>query len=176
MSKYRNIVFHDYKSPFLVIFSSNYWHRLVLKIPFPDHISLKISKYRTENFISRPTENTPMGVLLYIFCNFSEYLFLRTSLDGCFCMQFTLSLCSCKYCSFNTRVSKYNTNYSFSQINVASNTLRSRIDVSPPRLIYFEKKSDPPSPPPLLVKCKQRINFQILFSNLFFSISNVLKT
>ena len=49
MSKYRHTVFYDFKSRFLVIFSSNYRHRLVLKIPFPDHIFPKISKYRTEN-------------------------------------------------------------------------------------------------------------------------------
>ena len=48
MSKYQNTVYYDIKSRFLVIFSSNYRHRLVLKIPFPDHIFLKASKYRTE--------------------------------------------------------------------------------------------------------------------------------
>ena len=35
MSKYQNIVYYDFKSQFLVIFSCNYRHRLVLKIPFP---------------------------------------------------------------------------------------------------------------------------------------------
>ena len=49
MSKYRSTVFYDFKFRNLVIFSSNYRHRLVLKIPFPDHIFLKISKYRTQN-------------------------------------------------------------------------------------------------------------------------------
>ena len=49
MSKYRNTVFYDFKSRFLVLFSSNYRHRLVLKIPFPDYIFPKISKYRSEN-------------------------------------------------------------------------------------------------------------------------------
>ena len=49
MSKYRNTVFYDFKSQFLVIFLSNYWHRLVLEIPFLNHIFPKISKYRTEN-------------------------------------------------------------------------------------------------------------------------------
>ena len=49
MFKYRNTFCYDFKSPFLVIFSSNYRHHLVLKIPFPDHIFSKISKYRTEN-------------------------------------------------------------------------------------------------------------------------------
>ena len=49
MSKYRNTVYYDLKFRFLVIFSSNYRHRLVLKIPFPNKIFLKISKYRTEN-------------------------------------------------------------------------------------------------------------------------------
>ena len=44
MSKYRNIVYYDFKSQFLVIFSSNYRHHLVLKIPFP-----QFSKYGTEN-------------------------------------------------------------------------------------------------------------------------------
>ena len=46
MSKYRNTVFYDYQSRFLVNFSSNYRYRLVSKIPFPDHIFFKISKYR----------------------------------------------------------------------------------------------------------------------------------
>ena len=49
MPKYQNTVYYDIKSWVLVIFSSNYRHRLVLKIPFPDHIFLKTSKYRTEN-------------------------------------------------------------------------------------------------------------------------------
>ena len=49
MSKYRNTVFYDFEPRFLFIFSSNYWHRLVLEILFPDHIFPKISKYRTEN-------------------------------------------------------------------------------------------------------------------------------
>ena len=49
MSKYRNTVFYNFKSRFLVIFSSNYMHRLVLKIPLPDHIFPTISKCRAEN-------------------------------------------------------------------------------------------------------------------------------
>ena len=49
MSKYRNTFYEDFKPQFLVIFSRNYRHRVVLKIPFPDQIFPKISKYRTEN-------------------------------------------------------------------------------------------------------------------------------
>ena len=49
MSKYRNTVYYDFKSRFLVIFSGSYRHQLVLKIPFSDHIFPKISKYCTEN-------------------------------------------------------------------------------------------------------------------------------
>ena len=49
MSKYRNTVYYDFKSQFLVIFSCNYRHHLVLKIPFPEHIFPQISKYRSEN-------------------------------------------------------------------------------------------------------------------------------
>ena len=49
MSKYRNTVLYDFKSRFLFIFSSNYQHRIVLKIPFPNHIFPKISKYSTKN-------------------------------------------------------------------------------------------------------------------------------
>ena len=49
MSKYRNTVFYDFKSRFLVVFSSNYRHCLVLKIRFPDHIFPKILKYRIKN-------------------------------------------------------------------------------------------------------------------------------
>ena len=48
--------YYDFESRFLVIFSSNYWHRQVLKIPFPDHIFLKISKYHTENLHFLSTE------------------------------------------------------------------------------------------------------------------------
>ena len=36
-------------NPDFSLFSSKYRHRLVLKIPFLDHIFSKISKYRTEN-------------------------------------------------------------------------------------------------------------------------------
>ena len=44
MSKYQNTIYYDFKSQFLVIFSSNERHRLVLKTLFPDHFFLKISK------------------------------------------------------------------------------------------------------------------------------------
>ena len=40
------------------ISSSNYRHRLMLKIPFPDYIFLKISKYRTENLHFASTGNS----------------------------------------------------------------------------------------------------------------------
>ena len=43
MFKYQNTVYYGFKSRFFVIFSSNYRHGLVLKIPFPDHIFPKIS-------------------------------------------------------------------------------------------------------------------------------------
>ena len=49
MYRYRNTVFYDFKSRFIAIFSSTCRHRLVLKIPFPDHIFPKILKYRTGN-------------------------------------------------------------------------------------------------------------------------------
>ena len=48
-TKKKNTVFYDFKSWFLILFSSNYRYRLVLKIPFPDYIFPKISKYSTEN-------------------------------------------------------------------------------------------------------------------------------
>ena len=35
MSKYRNSLFYDFKSRFLVIFFSNYWYRFVLKYRLP---------------------------------------------------------------------------------------------------------------------------------------------
>ena len=47
--KYRNTVYYDFKSQFLVIFSSIYRHRLVLEIPFSDHIFPNVSKHCTEN-------------------------------------------------------------------------------------------------------------------------------
>ena len=49
MSNYRNTVFYDFKSQFLVIFPNNYRHRLVLEIQLPEHILPKTSKNRTEN-------------------------------------------------------------------------------------------------------------------------------
>ena len=58
MSKYENTVFYDFKSRFLVIFFCNSRHRLVLKIPFPNHIFPKISKYLLKILISRPPVNT----------------------------------------------------------------------------------------------------------------------
>ena len=66
MFKHQNTVFYDYQSRFLVIFSSNYRHRLVLKIPFPDHIFPKISKYRTEIllFPSSGKNYAPLPALL----------------------------------------------------------------------------------------------------------------
>ena len=56
MFKYQNTVFYDFKSRFLVVFF--FRNRVVLKTPFPDHIFPKISKYRTENLLSRPPANT----------------------------------------------------------------------------------------------------------------------
>ena len=59
MSKYRNTVYYNFKSWFLVIFSFNYHHLLVLKIPFPDHTFPKISKFCTENLHSPSIGNAP---------------------------------------------------------------------------------------------------------------------
>ena len=59
MSKYRNNVFCDFKSRFLVILSSNYRRRLQFKILFPDHIFPKSRNTVLEIFISRPPANTP---------------------------------------------------------------------------------------------------------------------
>ena len=47
MSKYRFLWFQIPISGDL--YFSNYWHRLVLKIPFLNHIFSKISKHGTEN-------------------------------------------------------------------------------------------------------------------------------
>ena len=44
MSKYRDAIYYDFKSRYLVILYCDYWHNLVLKIPFPDHIFSKILK------------------------------------------------------------------------------------------------------------------------------------
>ena len=56
MSKYRHTIYYDFKSRFLVIFSFDYRHRLVFKIPFPDHIFPKILKKRTENLYYPSTD------------------------------------------------------------------------------------------------------------------------
>ena len=70
MSKYRNTVFYDYQSRFPVIFSSNYGHRLVLKLPFPDHVFSKISKYRIENLYCPSTGKYYAPPLLLLFDTF----------------------------------------------------------------------------------------------------------
>ena len=68
MSKYRNTVFDDFKSRFLVVFFfCSYRHRLVLETPYPDHISPKISKYRTENlhFLSTSKDYVPPRISIH---------------------------------------------------------------------------------------------------------------
>ena len=44
MFKYRNTVYCDFKARFVIIFSNNYRHCLVLEILLPSHIFPKISK------------------------------------------------------------------------------------------------------------------------------------
>ena len=68
-SKYRNAVDYDLKSQFLVIFSSNYRHRLVLKIPFPWHIFPQISKYRTKNLYFPSTGKYKMNIKFHFIIN-----------------------------------------------------------------------------------------------------------
>ena len=82
MSKYRNAVFHDFKSRCLVIFSSNYGHRTVLKIPFSDHIFPKISKYHTKNlhFPSTDKYDTPSPVPRFALLTLKKG-FVRPHLD-----------------------------------------------------------------------------------------------
>ena len=60
MYKYRNTVFHDFKSRFFVIFSSNYRYLLVLELPKSRNTILKI-------FISCPPENTTLPMFLQKF-------------------------------------------------------------------------------------------------------------
>ena len=60
MYKYRNTVFHDFKSRFFVIFSSNYRYLLVLELPKSRNTVLKI-------FISCPPENTTLPMFLQKF-------------------------------------------------------------------------------------------------------------
>ena len=61
-SKDAQISKYHFKSRFLVIFSSNYRHCLVLKIPFSDHIFAKISKYHSESlqFLSTSKYYAPL--------------------------------------------------------------------------------------------------------------------
>ena len=82
ISKYR---FYDYQSRFPVIFSSNYGYCLVLKLPFPDHVFSKISKYRIENLYCPSTGKyyappcyyylTPLSDLIRLFRTASPHLF-----------------------------------------------------------------------------------------------------
>ena len=80
MSKYRNTIYYDFKSRFLVIFSFNYQHRLVLKIPFPDHIFPKISKFCTENLLS------PSVV------SWTIYLIMKLNLLLATCLEMMMSM------------------------------------------------------------------------------------
>ena len=71
VSKYQNTVYYDFKSRLIAIFSSNYWHRLVLKIPFPNHIFSKILKYRTESpyFLSTDkyyVQDPPLYIIMFL--------------------------------------------------------------------------------------------------------------
>ena len=61
MFKYRNTVYCDFKARFVVIFSNNYRHCLVLEILLSSHIFPKISKYNVlKIFIScLPAKTTP---------------------------------------------------------------------------------------------------------------------
>ena len=74
ISKYRNTAYYDFESRFLAIFSSNYRHRLVLKIPFPDDIFPKISKYCAKNlyipstwkYYDSPTPRHPLYIVWFM--------------------------------------------------------------------------------------------------------------
>ena len=65
MSKYRNAIYYDFKSRYLVIFYCDYRHRLVLKIPFPNHISPKISKLIINDPINKSRCNDVMIFPIY---------------------------------------------------------------------------------------------------------------
>ena len=65
MSKYRNAIYYDFKSRYLVIFYRDYRHRLVLKIPFPDHISPKILKLIINEPINKSRCNDAMIFPIY---------------------------------------------------------------------------------------------------------------
>ena len=88
MSKYRNTVFYDYQSRFPVIFSGNYGHRLVLKLPFPDHVFSKISKYRIENLYCPSTGNTmpPPVIIIWHLCQTSSD-YLEQRLPTCLALK-----------------------------------------------------------------------------------------
>ena len=88
MSKYRNTVFYDYQSRFPVIFSSNYGHRLVLKLPFPDHVFFKISKYRIENLYCPSTGKhyAPPVIIIWHLCRTSSD-YLEQRLPTCLALK-----------------------------------------------------------------------------------------
>ena len=58
MSKYRNTIYYDFKFRFLVIFSCNYQHRQVLKIPFPTIFFPKPQNFVLKIFFPHPSRNT----------------------------------------------------------------------------------------------------------------------
>ena len=85
----------------------------------------------------------------------------------CWCTQVSLSSALSTQTSFCLRFRR----------KAIKSTLRSRIDdppPAPPKLAKLWKLQN--EKVLLFVKCKQCLNFRILFSNLFFPISNILKT
>ena len=71
-----------------------------------------------------------MGVFLYICCIFSEHLFLRTPLDGCFLKFPTACLTTVTICSFLTHSYKQERVKNTLSLNFRSNTSVSKSAVS----------------------------------------------
>ena len=71
MSKYRNMFFYDFKSCFLIIFSSNHRHRLVLKISFPGHFfskNIEIPYWKTSFPVHRQILHPPNQLIDSVIC------------------------------------------------------------------------------------------------------------
>ena len=139
MSKYRNTVFYDFKSRFLVIFFSNYRHRLVLEIPFPDRIFPKISRYRTENLHFPSTDKYCVPLKCSRFCLLLLFLFYFYFINKC-----------SKYCIFHVQKRKEKSNLKATPLPLA--------------IKMFTFLQPPPIPPPPPAPSLTDYQFLIFFS------------
>ena len=147
MSKYRNAVFYDFKSRFLVIFFSNYRHRLVLEIPFPDRIFPKISRYRTENLHFPSTDKYCVPLKCSRFCLLLLFLFYFYFINKC-----------SKYCIFHVQKRKEKSNLKATPLPLAIKMFN-----------FLQPPPIPPPPPPPRPLPHRLSVFDIFFNHPYYS-------